>query len=153
MANTVQSLLAESVKTASGDVLTALLSLPEDKRNWSPGGTARTALDMVAECAINNRFTADLIITREWQMNDMEAYAKHKAEVAASGLESLKQLLHENTAYLVNVIEKTADSDLNVEVYTPYGTGPLSGVMTYPYWNMKYHQGQITYIETLLETE
>lgn len=150
MANTVQLLLAESVNLASENVLAALLRLPEDKRNWSPGGIARTALDIVAECAMNNRYTADLILTHEWQMNDQEAYNRKKAEIAAGSLESLTQLLKENTGYLVGVIEKVATEDLDVEVYTPYGTGPLSGVMTYPYWNMKYHEGQLNYIDSIL---
>ena len=150
MANTVQSLLAGSVKTASDEVLAALLRLPEDKRNWSPGGIARTALDMVAECAINNRYTADLIQTRKWAIDDMEAYNREKAEIAASGLESVTNLLKENTIYLVDVIERVKNEDLDEVVVIPYGTGPLSDIMTYPYWNMKYHEGQLNYIDSIL---
>jgi len=150
MTTTIQAFLAESTQKASTDILAVLLRLPEDKRNWSPGGTARTALDIVAECALNNRYGADLIKTHKWTMNDQDAYRQEKADLVASGLESLEKLLEENTKYLIEAIEGVADDQLDVEVPTPFGNGPLSGIMRYPYWNMSYHEGQLNSIDMLL---
>lgn len=150
MPNTAQTFLADTTLRAATSIATALLNLPEDKRNWSPGGNARTALDMVAECAINNEVTAALIEARKWADHDHAVYLANKAELVASGWESVKALLDKNTERLVAVIRAVPDDALDIPIETPYGSGPLSGIMTYPYWNMSYHEGQINYIGSLL---
>jgi len=150
MSNTTQAFLADTTQRAVTSIATALLNLPEDKRNWSPGGNARTALDMVAECAINNDVTATLIEARRWADHDHGAYLARKADLVAAGWDAVKELLDKNTERLVAVIRAVPDDALDIPVETPYGGGPLSGIMTYPYWNMSYHEGQINYIAAIL---
>ena len=67
MPKTLQDYLTTATQKASADLAAALLRLPEDKRGWSPGEKSRAALDQVAECAILNEYTAELIQTRTWQ--------------------------------------------------------------------------------------
>jgi hypothetical protein len=150
MTKTTQEFLAFSTENTKKEMLTALLSLPEDKRNWSPAQTARTALDMVAECAMNNGFTADLIVSRKWPGQDRQAYLSQKAALANGDWEELRALLDKNTEKVVGVIRSVPTEDLDITVETPYGNGPLSGICAYPYWNMSYHLGQINYIATIL---
>lgn len=151
MPNTLQDFLAASTQQVATDLVAALLSIPEDKRNWSPGAKARTALDMVAECALNNGYTADLVETRQWTMNDHDAYLREKVALAAGSWEALHTLLQDNTQKVIAIIRAVPDEMLGVEVPTPYSTGPLSGIMVYPYWNMSYHLGQINYIASILD--
>ena len=150
MTSTVQEFLAMSTENAKNELVQALLNLPEDKRAWSPSATARTALDMVAECAINNGFTVGLIESHEWPKRDWPTYQSEKAELAAGDWGALRTLLEKNTEQAIAAIRAVPNADLDIQVETPYGTGPLSGICAYPYWNMSYHLGQINYIASQL---
>jgi len=150
MPNTLQTFLASATETTKNELVAALLSLPEDKRAWSPADSARTALDMVAECALNNGITAGVIEARKWSGPDFNTYLKDKTALANGDWEALRALLEQNTERLIAVLRAVPDNDLDVTIETPYGTGPLSGVCAYPYWNMSYHLGQINYIVSIL---
>ena len=89
MPNTLQSFLAAATPKASADLVAAFLRLPEDRRDWSPQDTARSAVDQVAECAILNGYTADLIQTRQWPIRDFNDMLREKAAAAATDWETL----------------------------------------------------------------
>ena len=81
--STLQTFLAEATTKGATDLETALLRLPEEKRNWSAGGTARSALDMVAEVAILNGATADAIKAHTFPAGfDYEAFTRQKTELS-----------------------------------------------------------------------
>lgn len=145
----LQHFLARAIPKATEDLLTALNLLPEDKRNWSPMGDARTALDMVAEIAILNGSTADMIRDRAFGDMDMEGYMKEKAELAGDW-PRLQKTLEENTARVIKAIEELPDSDLAAEITMPWGNMTLEQISSYPYWNTCYHEGQINYIASML---
>ena len=150
MAKHLHDFLARATQKASADLEAALLRLPADKRNWSPMGDARTALDMVAECALMNGNTADLIQTRVFPADfDWAAFGRAKTELAQNR-DALLSLLHANTQKVIAALNAVAEEDLNVAVPMPWGPMALSEVMAYPYWNMSYHEGQINYIAALL---
>lgn len=150
MTTTVQEFLAASIANTKNELINALLALPEDKRGWSPADTARTALNMAAECAINNGFTADLILSRKWPDHNLATHFQERADLAAKDLGTLSGLLDKNTLRVIEVIRAVPTTDLDLPIETPYGNGPLSGICAYPYWNMSYHLGQINYIGTIL---
>jgi len=150
MPNTLQDFLAAATKKSATELVTALLRIPEDKRGWSPDGKARTALDQVAECALLNGYTADLIQTRKWAITNFEDFFREKTEVAAQDWEKTNALLEENTRRLIDAIRAVPDEALTVPIEMPWETQSLAEVLDYPYWNMSYHQGQINYIAALL---
>jgi hypothetical protein len=150
MPTTVQEFLADATQRTMTELVEALLRLPEDKRAWKPSDTARSAIDLVAECAINNGVTADLVVTRKWAASDYSVYLQKKAALAAGDWETLKTLLETNTQKFIDTVRAVPTEDLDIPVETPYGTGPLSGIGAYPYWNMSYHLGQINYIASIL---
>lgn len=150
MPNSLHDFLISATKKASEDLETALLRLPEDKRGWSPGGKARTALDQVAECAIVGGKTADLITTHIWPVDmDFEQYAREK-EALAKDEKATLALLKENTAIAIAAISAVSEADLGISINMPWGTMTLVQVMARPYWNMSYHEGQINYIASIL---
>ncbi|MBV9852506.1 MAG: DinB family protein [Armatimonadetes bacterium] len=150
MSNTPQQLLARATRKAADDLVAALQRLPEDKRNWSPMGNARTALDQIAECALLNGRAADLIQTHTWSSdNNMDAFLRAKAELAQDA-DAAQSLLEQNTAKVIAAIEAVPDADLGVEVQTPFRPMTLAQIIAYPYWNMTYHEGQINYIASML---
>jgi len=150
MSGSLQQYFARSTRKAHDDLLSAFHNLPEDKRGWSPMGDARTALDQLAEIAILNGSTADLILTKAFMSNfSMEEYERNKAELAQNW-DQLKETLEVNTAKVIEAISNAPDSDLAVEVSMPWGTMTISQIISYPFWNMCYHEGQINYIASML---
>ena len=104
MPNMLQDFLADATHKASTDLTEAFLRVPEDKRTWKPGDTARTALDQVAECALLNGYAAELIQTRQWAMNRFDTYRQEKAEAEGLGWDHLRELLEKNTSRVADAI-------------------------------------------------
>jgi len=150
MPNTIQEFLMQDTRKAADELVEAFLRLPEEKRNWSPAEKARTALDQVAECAILNGNTAELIQTRIWQPGRYEEFLRKKAEMIAQGWGPIHVLLQENTRIVIAGIGDVSNEELNVEVDMPWGKMGLAQIMVYPDWNMTYHLGQINYIASIL---
>jgi hypothetical protein len=150
MPTTLQTFLTRATAKAKDDLVTAFNRLPEDKRDWSPMGNARTALDMMAECAILNGSTADMIKAKAWTMgDDFSEYMNAKAELVKDSAKVLA-LLEENTARAIAAIGEARDGDLDIEIHMPWAPSSLAQVMAYPYWNMCYHEGQINYLASML---
>lgn len=149
MPNTLQDFLAAATRKAAGDLAAALLRVPEDKRDWSPEGRARTALDQMAECALLNGYTVAMIQTRQWPDDAFAAYSQEKAE-AVRDEAALNRLLQDNTERVVAAIGTVPDDALGHEIAMPWGAQTLAQIIAYPYWNMTYHEGQINYIAAML---
>src|SRR5438046_3053896 len=149
MPHTLRDFLTGATPKAAAELAAALLRIPEDKRNWKPEGKARTALDQIAECALLNGNTAELIQTRTWVQHSFEDFLRAKAEAAAQDWERLHALLQENTNRVVAVIRAVPDDALSVEIELPWGKSTLAEIISYPYWNMTYHLGQINYIASM----
>ena len=150
MPSTLHDFLSAATQQAADDLVTACQRIPEDKQRWSPEGKGRTALDQVAECALLNGYTADLIQNRRWADNAMETFMKDKAEAEALDWDALHAKLQENTKRLIAALQAVPDGDLQNPIQMPWRTQTLAEIMAYPYWNMSYHQGQINYIASLL---
>lgn len=148
MPTTQQEFLASNTEQAAKSVFAALLALPEDKRAWSANG-ARTALNMVAECALNNGYTADLVETRQWTAPPFEEYLALMNTVAGEDLGDLEKRLQESARRASAAIRNVPDDAMGVTFETPFGTMTMMQTIAYPYWNMSYHEGQINFIGSL----
>ncbi len=146
---TRQDFLANSTEQGAKNLFDALLALPEAKREWRPADTARTALDMVAECALNNGYTADMIQNRAWGAPAYDACMAIQSETAADDISDLQKLLEANTKRVAVAIRATPDDAMDVEIDTPFGIMTVAQSIAYPYWNMSYHEGQINFIGSL----
>ncbi len=150
MPATVQEYVAAATEKGAADLVTAFGRLPEDKRHHRPSDTSRSAMDQVAECAVLNGYTVDLLRTRKWPIDGYEPFARDKAEAAALEGPALQARLAENTKRVAAAIRALPDDALPVEVEMPWGPKPLSEIIGFPLWNMTYHEGQINYIASLL---
>ena len=151
MSQVLHDYLDAATQKAAADLVDALLALPEDRRDWKPASGARSALDQVAECAIINNYTADLIRTRQWPSEGYEAFLEEKTALLAEGWDALHARLLENTRAAIAALRTVAETGLADAVPLPWGSEPMSAVIAYPYWNMTYHLGQIIYIKSLIE--
>lgn len=151
MSNPFTAFMARAIAKASDDLVAAFERIPEDKRAWSPMGDARTALDQVAECAMLNGSTADLMRSRTWPEDfDMSQYFEAKAKVVAMGWPAIQQMLKENTAKAIAAVNELNAEDLGQAINMPWGPMTVEQIASYPYWNMCYHEGQINYIASML---
>ena len=149
---TLQEFLVRATENVASELVAALLRLPEDKRNWSPMGKARTALNMVAECAILGGTTVDMIRNRAYPADFDRAAFDREKERLATDWPALQALLQENNAKVIAEIATVPEDALGIEVPMPWGTQTLAEIIAYPYWNMSYHEGQINYIASMLES-
>ena len=154
MPNTLQDFLVAATQKAADDLTAAFLRLPEDKRSWSPNEKSRTALDQVAECAVLNGYTADLIQTRTWQKDWFDKFFNEKAAAAAQDWDTLHARLQENTRRVTEAIAAVPDAAMTDEIalpgWTTARTMTVAEAVARSYWNMTYHEGQINYIASLL---
>jgi|SRR5687768_15160838 len=148
MGGTLQRFLVKVTEEAAKELEAAYLRIPEDKRNWCPMGDARTASDLIAECAILNDIS-EMVRTRKFPDMDFEAYGRAKTEMAKDWSE-LQAKLHESTAKAIATIGDVPDEDLKIEFPSPWGPLSIQQTLAYPYWNMSYHLGQINYIASMV---
>jgi uncharacterized damage-inducible protein DinB len=149
MPGSAQEFFAVASPKAASDLEAALRRLPEEKRNVSPGGKARTPADLVAECAILNGSTAEMLKTYKFPSFDPGAYERQRDELCADEAK-LIAILHENTARAVAAMREVPDADLDIEIAMPWGPVTVAQVVSYPFWNMGYHEGQINYLAAML---
>ena len=150
MSTTLQEFFADATLKASEDLAEALLRLPEDKRDWSPEGKGRTALDQAAECALLNGYTVNLLQTRRWSDNAMETFQRDRDALLPQGWEALHTRLREGAGRFAAAVRAIPDDALTDEIEMPWRTQTVAEIVAYPYWNMTYHLGQINYIASLL---
>ena len=151
MPKTLQTFICGAIEKTRVELETAVIRLPEDRRNWSPMGTARTALDMVAECALLHATTAGVIRNRAFDPAfDFGKYGEEKAALAQDW-PKLQLLLQANSATIAAAISEVPDQDLDQSISMPWGPMALADIIAYPYWNMSYHLGQINYLASMLD--
>ena len=151
MSITIQEMIASSTQNALDELTKAFLNLPEDKRDWSPNEKARTAINQMAECAILNGYTVELILSKVWPSSGYDAYTAEVKRVSESW-PLLEETLKKNTACLIETIKEVRDADLEIMIPMPWGAKTTYETMQYPCWNMSYHLGQINYIASILGT-
>jgi len=147
---TGQQNLARVTEKAAADIIKAFLCLPDEKRRWSPDEKARSALDMIAECAVLNGYSAEVISVQAWPVHNYEGFPAAKAEAADLEWDKLKNLRERNTERVAAAIRAVPAEDFVKEIQTPWRPMTLSQIMGHPYWNMTYHLGQINYIASIL---
>jgi hypothetical protein len=150
MPTSAQTFLADSIPVAAENLIAALLRLPEDKRLWTPSETARPALNLVAECALNNGYTVDLIETRQWTAGSMDEFFQKQTDLMNGDWSTLEALLRTSAERVAACVRGVPDDVLNDEIVIPFGKFTMTQTLAYPYWNMSYHEGQINYIASIL---
>jgi len=123
----------------------AVDSTPDDKFDWKPEPTARTAREVACEIVVMFIKTVKNLETRtldtEYMSYMEELLPLSRAELITKAKDSLVPL----TA----AIKAFPTEELEVVIPSPWGDMTFFEQMSYAYWNMMYHTGQINYIQTL----
>ena len=145
---TTQDYATTAIEKSADDLIKAALALPEDKRDWKPLDKGRSALNQLAECVVTNEMSARIVEAAAWSEEIMAQYGEQVA--ALDTFDKAAAGLRESTAHLAAAVRGAADTSLGAEIRLPWATVTLAELFLMPLWNMSYHQGQITYIETLM---
>ena len=120
----------------------AVRAMPAEKLDWKPAPEARNARELVEEIVMTTGFSAEFIHTQK--MPDME-----HSETDKKGLDELEKEHRAALEKLVEAIRAFPEDKLSEKVELPWGTSTWLEVISYPYWNLMYHYGQISYIQTM----
>jgi hypothetical protein len=141
--------MAKSTREVANGLERTFLAMPDDKQVWKPLDQGRSALDQIAECAVINAWSAQLLRDRVVPPLDGEAFGKACSELDTG--DKAVAALRANTESLASAIESVPDDALEVELQFPWDEKPctLAEAMLTAYWNLTYHIGQTNYIQTL----
>ena len=140
--------LRGGTERAKGLLVKDLNAIAEDKLEETPGGVARNATHIVAECAAVNATVAKFLATGEFASPSDE---ERKAYFAAhTTKESVLNVLEQNTQALLSAIDGL-DEDTLGDIIPETPLGPMSrfGVAQIAAMHMMYHDGQLNYIQSL----
>lgn len=135
---------------AANSLSRSVRSMPDEKLTWKVMCEARSALDMLVECAGSAMFVAEILNSREAPdpHEDMLEKLRQKTDTLTKGLLLLKNGIEALTV----AIDDFPVAHLDETVVLPFAGGitkSYATLMLLPYWNMSYHLGQINFIQTL----
>ena len=146
MSLTVQEYAANIAEKQAEKLLAAANAVPQDKWNWKPLDRGRSVVSQLAECAVINGGLPSILRDRGWTGSTEDFQA---AMAAFDTPEKVSAALLESTQLMAAAIRAVPDDQLAIDVVMPWATFTMAELLLLPYWNMSYHEGQITSIETL----
>lgn len=153
--------LAQTVAHARADFLQAKGALeasfgliPNDKLTWTASPSARSAAAIFAHCA----WATSNILS---QLKGTPFHIPTSSEADASFLEQEKSiatrqqaldLMEHHAAIYLEWLDALTPADFERQFPAPFGLGfaPMEMAITFPAAHMRYHVGQLDYIQTLL---
>lgn len=137
--------------TRSTDRLLHVFSfVPDDKLNWSPSPTSRTAVHLVAHCALTNNSLAELIHSSESDPFPEDffkvLFAKEKGY---KDRDVVVQLLRTSLADALTALDNLKEGDLERMTSGPMGPMPVSFWASIFGRHLVTHIGQLEYLQTI----
>jgi hypothetical protein len=140
--------LVTATERAAGRLINDLNAIPDDHEDHCPGGCARSAVNIAAECAVINGLVATFLATGEAKRPAPEErdalLASYNSKTKA------REFLSEETQRLIESIKNVDPETLGEEVvFFPGRPADRFTVASLPVGHMMYHDGQLCYIQTL----
>ena len=146
-----QELLIQQTEKQIAQLFAVARRLPADKLDWKPAPGARSALCQLQEVATALPIFWQIYTDRklDWDPGKMAAWVEERSKLTT--LDELEAVAKENTRKLAEFIRELDPEHLTDSVELPFpGERNMADVLGYHFWNASYHEGQITYIESLL---
>jgi len=143
--------LQESAAAATEKSLTVLLyevgRTPDDRLSWKPSDTARSMLEILAECTLVTRNWAEILALGE-TLSGEAYFSVFSGLDALLSREAVVEAFAAATAQLVSVIRGIPDEKLSDELQLFWGeSAPLGSWLHWVAIHNSYHLGQICYIQ------
>jgi len=140
---TLQEASARFTEKSGAEMLLTLARTPDDKLDWKPEPTARSAMDFMRECAVHCDEWAQLLDSFTWP-----AQFKTRIGSIATREEAIAEM-NAAVARLVASIREVPDDKLDDLLKAPWEEAPIGIWLTYAAGHNQYHIGQMNYIQTL----
>ncbi|RYG39493.1 DinB family protein [bacterium] len=128
-------------------------AFPKDKLDWKPAPGSRSALDQLQEIATILEASGDMYKTYKLEFNPEDFGAWMERRQQYTDAEELLQMIEKVTASNNETIMGIPEEDLVKPFEMPWpGEFRVIDVLGYHPWNMAYHDAQINYIASMLET-
>jgi uncharacterized damage-inducible protein DinB len=141
----------QGLKGSTGYLLSTLAAVPDDKLNYSPSETAKSALRIGAHIAVTNKAFASLL--RGEAMPDMtmeQAIAwLNGEETRFTTREQVQAAIAESADDLATAISALSAEDLGKEVATPFGPWSVQLILQLCAGHSLCHASQIDYLQTI----
>jgi hypothetical protein len=149
MSTTISEFVASQIESKAKDFVKSYQAVAEDKKSWKPLDKGRSALDQFLEVALLNGYVTDVILTQSWPEGGFDAYEAEKEKLLTADWDTLNTIFEKNLVRLLEAIRGVDASQFEVQIHYPWGAQSMLDTITYPLWNMSYHEGQINYIHYL----
>ena len=150
--DTSKTAAAQTAKEACDYLLKTFSFVPDDKLNWSPSESARSALQQVAHCALANEFFAELIRNRPVELPvDLSGFRdfQRKMEAEFTDRQSAADRLASSTDVVVRAISDVDESLYSQSPSSPFGPQPMEFWMHLAGAHMRSHASQLDYLQTI----
>ena len=126
--------------------------VPDDKLEWTPTPTAKSALRIAAHTALYAGRFARMIRDRRLPVPDdlKEWLAERDAEeIAITSREEMERVFREGTAEVLAALDTLTPEDVEISLDSGQGWSmPMAQVMGLPGFHATLHAGQIDYLQT-----
>jgi uncharacterized damage-inducible protein DinB len=126
--------------------------VPDDKLDWTPAPTAKSALRIAAHVALYAGRFAQMIRKRQLPSPDnLDAWiAQRDAEEAAvKDRQDIERIFREGTAEVLAALDGLTPADLELTLESGLGwTMPLRQLIFLPAFHATLHTGQIDFLQT-----
>lgn len=145
--------MIEVTEQAKREAFQAARKVPADKVDWSPLEEGRSVLNQCRELAMCPTWAKSIINNEpqpEWNEATMEKMKEEQAQWKS--VDDCEVECDRRLAELYDLYRNMPDARLEESRWLPYDGGrdfKMPEMMDYPRWNFNYHQGQISYIQTL----
>ena len=126
--------------------------VPDDKLNWTPSPTSKSALRLVAHCAVSNHGISRPIRCEESsvEMPFEEVFRMmEEKEIAITSREQAIGALQESLVVVLSALDSVTKEGLNSSPESPFGPMPMMFWMFLPANHMMGHAYQIDYLQTI----
>jgi len=140
----------QSLEMGRGMLLNTFKYVPEDKLNWSPSGSAKSALRIVAHCAVSNFGIAGLLRGEDPRAGNFQELMDlmDPEELKITTREQAVEALNASTEEVKAAIAGTSPVRLGEMIGKDDLMGPCTFYVNLPGLHMSMHSAQIDYLET-----
>ncbi len=151
----MENLVDACKKRAVGEMelfLRTFAYVPDDKLNWTPTATSKSAIRIAVHTALHAGRFAKMIRDRALpQVDNLEEWlAKNLAEeVAVTDRAEMEAIFRKGTEEVLTALDSLTAEE--VEIVLDSGQGwsmPMTQLMNLPGWHATLHAGQIDYLQT-----
>lgn len=119
-------------------------AVPEGKRDWKPAEGSRSVRQLTAEVVMMPEYVAKTLTER-----GVPPYEEMVETYADMSIPRLLNRLRANAQEYYAALRAFPEAAYEETLEAPWGVWTYFQTMSYPYWNLVWHTGQINYIQTL----